>query len=902
MSDRQKNRVTELSRDENDIRKSIELLGEIEITERFAVVGQMLLTINQTLINIIGDVTDVQDILNRIEGLPEIEHLLDLISDFKERIEALETLTSDHTDSIAAHEATLENMKNAIADIMDQIKDILDAIANGTGGAIPPGLENTLNDLTARVSSLETLTASLGASLTTLQAALTAHIEDALKHLAPGDRESIQQAIALNSLRLMNNTQSRITKEELLAITGMSLGDVWLVAVPIDDLTVTQIWMWDGFNWAEVTTLFSSFQTILNIVTDLPHGTLLQRGIVQLISEISAREDIALTPAGVLPIQTFIRDVIVPLLPENGGQNFFGPDNTIVFSTPGTYAIQVPEHRTLLFISGCGGGGGGAVGTTLNTVGGGGGSGGEGIDGEPFDVVPGQIIGITIGAGGNGGTGVQLANAPGGAQNGQATVVGGMLTLLGGNAGDGTIGGASVGNGSGAGGSQNLSGGNGLFGSGGFPLSISASGGGGGGAFGGGGGPGHLTLFGSGGFSFHWLHGIDAIGLAGAEGRHGGGGGGGAANTVALGAVGGRGGNGLIKVEWFRDTFSGLYDEYLTAGTYMWNVPAGVRQIMVTAAGAGGGGGSGGSHTSGAGGGGGAFVVRKLLRIPVGVTQIPITVGAGGLSLPDINSNGLDGGNTVFGEYFILQGGRGGGGGRNGVITNGISVSTWGGGGPAQWANWSLWIRNNVAVIGGIGGIAQTGPEYFTGGHGGNGSQNFNQWWRQVPPEGIGVTGGASMVSVGATVGETLFRTPSIGGETFGVTTEGFSVSSSHAHQLALTQAQAENLFNTLTSLGTYRGGGGGASYGRGADAAPDLSDPITNPKPAVQLVSNDWIEWSQLPEAALAEKGGGGRGSNSWITATNTSEILFSLFNNTAAFNRWRGANGADGYVKIEY
>ena len=96
---------------------------------------------------------------------------------------------------------------------------------------------------------------------------------------------------------------------------------------------------------------------------------------------------------------------------------------------PGSYQFQIPTTITKLKITACGGGGGGANGAS-STAGGGGGGGAAIVDQE-FSVTPNEIIEITVGAGG---AGIE-STIVGDGFDGQATVIGGLITLPGGKGG-----------------------------------------------------------------------------------------------------------------------------------------------------------------------------------------------------------------------------------------------------------------------------------------------------------------------------------------------------------------------------------------------------------------------------------------------------------------------------------
>lgn len=205
------------------------------------------------------------------------------------------------------------------------------------------------------------------------------------------------------------------------------------------------------------------------------------------------------------------------------------------YATPGTYVFKVPKNVHSIKVTACGGGGAGSAAKDYSS-GGGGGSGGVAIQ-RIFTVKPLSTISITVGSGGAGTNTVVSSDAF--AANGNATVVGTLVTLAGGRGGGVKSGGASAGEGSGAGGNGTdyesstkigANGSPGLFGKGGVAVSYA---GGGGGSIGNGGD----------GASY---------GADGGNGTKGGGGGGGykSGGSSAVSSKGGNGGDGYVKIEW----------------------------------------------------------------------------------------------------------------------------------------------------------------------------------------------------------------------------------------------------------------------------------------------------------------------------------------------------------------
>lgn len=108
----------------------------------------------------------------------------------------------------------------------------------------------------------------------------------------------------------------------------------------------------------------------------------------------------------------------------------------------GSGSLVVPIGVTTMFLSACAPGGGGGAGgagggTTFYGAGGGGGGAGQSVFRQPYTVVPGQTITITIGSAGVGGLAASGASAPG-TSGGNITITnlsGGTVSLTGGTGG-----------------------------------------------------------------------------------------------------------------------------------------------------------------------------------------------------------------------------------------------------------------------------------------------------------------------------------------------------------------------------------------------------------------------------------------------------------------------------------
>lgn len=102
--------------------------------------------------------------------------------------------------------------------------------------------------------------------------------------------------------------------------------------------------------------------------------------------------------------------------------------NSVTYSTPGTYTFTVPSCTNYICIEAWGGGGGGGgTGTSTASVGGGGGGGGYGAG--CYVVTPGGPLTVTVGAGGTGAVGTGTGGTGG------SSSVGSLITSTGGSPG-----------------------------------------------------------------------------------------------------------------------------------------------------------------------------------------------------------------------------------------------------------------------------------------------------------------------------------------------------------------------------------------------------------------------------------------------------------------------------------
>lgn len=138
---------------------------------------------------------------------------------------------------------------------------------------------------------------------------------------------------------------------------------------------------------------------------------------------------------------------------------------------------------------------------------------------------------------------------------------------------------------------------------------------------------------------------------------------------------------------------------FTKAGVYQWQVPANVSRVLVEVRG-GGGSGAFGSVETGAGGGGGGGICSRVCLVTPGAI-ITVTVGAGGKAIDILNTVGIRGGTSSFGEFCSATAGEGG------ALFNGATGGTGVGGDfNASLGHGSPPVRNtnNSGAWGGPGG------------------------------------------------------------------------------------------------------------------------------------------------------------------------------------------------------
>lgn len=399
--------------------------------------------------------------------------------------------------------------------------------------------------------------------------------------------------------------------------------------------------------------------------------------------------------------------------------------------------------------------------------GGGGSSGGGGAGGlihSPVTVAA-QTYAVTVGAGGAG----CPANTGTGCTNGQNSVFGSLTAIGGGYGGknDNTTSAKLGGSGGGGGSSSTVqdNGGAGTAGQGNSGGTVTSSyfvspypsaGGGGAGAAGsnptgpsvsgnGGNGlpysiSGTLAYYAGGGGGSTWSGGTNGSGGLGGGGNGGlngaagiantGGGGGGGAG--ASGGSGGAGGSGVVIISYPTGYIRATGGTITTSGgntihTFTSNGTFTIGPVVQVLVVAGGGSAAGDSYWGGGGGGAGGLLSGSQYV----AGAMPVTVGAGGV--PATHTNG---GNSIFGTFTAIGGGRGGYGCSNQATTVGASGGSGGGG-----------FGCGGSSVGGVGTASQgyaggsAVPAAIDGGGGGGGAG------------GVGANGPGSQYNIAGGIG-----------------------------------------------------------------------------------------------------------------------------------------------------
>ena len=142
-------------------------------------------------------------------------------------------------------------------------------------------------------------------------------------------------------------------------------------------------------------------------------------------------------------------------------------------------------------------------------------------------------------------------------------------------------------------------------------------------------------------------------------------------------------------------------------------VPCGINNITIEAIGGGGSGGTRNSNGNAAGGGGGAYAKKTLSVTPGQVFDY--TIGLGGYDPNNLNNDGFKGGTTIFGENIVVADGGYGG------THAGSAASIGGNGGLATSSVGDVVFNGGKGGNGGIERILVNGIYEITNGHSGAG-------------------------------------------------------------------------------------------------------------------------------------------------------------------------------------
>ncbi|MFV3379584.1 hypothetical protein [Pseudomonas sp. NY15354] len=193
-------------------------------------------------------------------------------------------------------------------------------------------------------------------------------------------------------------------------------------------------------------------------------------------------------------------------------------------------------------------------------------------------------------------------------------------------------------------------------------------------------------------------------------------------------------------------SLTSLITKFSVAGVYSYDVPPVFRSGRLYASvEVVGGGGGGGRFINGGGGGGGGGKAKRCMSL-AGVTNVVVTVGAGGAGRTGSDGDAVTGGSTSFGEYLSATGGMGGSrwfGGRGGVGVGGdINLSLGAGANMTRHDNSAAGSSYGGGSGGGGGGagngsgtVGSSGGDAVLPGTGGGGGNENGNGGRGMPGE-----------------------------------------------------------------------------------------------------------------------------------------------------------------------
>jgi hypothetical protein len=323
--------------------------------------------------------------------------------------------------------------------------------------------------------------------------------------------------------------------------------------------------------------------------------------------------------------------------------------------------------------------------------------------------------------------------------------------------------------------------------------------------------------------------------------------------------------------------------QYVSAGTFTFVVPAGVTTISAVCIGGGGGGagGDGGRGQTNNGGGGGALCYG---RIPVTAGEsLTVVVGAGGAS--NSGANGTAGGNTTIsrgGNTIMSALGGAAGLERNGQLA-----------GPQSAAGGNYILAGDVVGGGYAGGAGGAGNNSVSGGTGGGGAGGYT-----APGGAGGVYNGAGSASTGGGggggggyVGTTAGTIGGGGGGTgiLGAGSNGTGGTGSTGGGGVAGSGGQNGFTSSVNGGGNYGGGGGGRADSSGLGGVGSQG--------AVRII---WGVGRSYPSTNVANQTTVTGTTGSTTTANNTATLVNSPTYTSSGSTKSFIFDGTNDAIKI--